>query len=89
MVEYTKSKKSVWASQALENAEEGPAPAAIDWDMIRKQKDEFAKLKWRGESQEPISCRNTPLLSVDVSLDCYYSGPNNNNNNNINTFLNK
>lgn len=55
-VENEKKEQSVCPSQALEKAEEGPAPAAIDWDAIRKQKDEFAELKWRGESREHISC---------------------------------
>lgn len=52
-----KQEKSVWPAQALENAEAGPAPAAIDWDTIRKQKDEFVERKWRGESQERITWR--------------------------------
>lgn len=55
-VEDEKKQRSVWPSQALENAEAVPAPAAIDWDTIRKQKDEFAELKWRGESQERVRC---------------------------------
>lgn len=62
--DYEKMEKSVWSSQALEEAEKSLAPAAIDWDEIRRGKDEFAEIKWRGESQESLSCRNTPLESL-------------------------
>lgn len=51
-VDVGKKERSVWSSQALENAKVAPARAAMDWDTIRKQKDEFAELKWKGESQE-------------------------------------
>lgn len=50
-------------------AEEGPAPAAIDWDAIRKQRDEFAELKWRGKSREASAGGNKDLEGVQVSLD--------------------
>lgn len=51
-VESEGRKKSVWSNQALEAAAVDPAPAAIDWDMIRRHKEEYAEIKWKGESQE-------------------------------------
>lgn len=56
-VEDDGTKKSTWSSQALEASAVGPAPSAIDWDMIRKNKDEYAEIKWKGESQERNTCR--------------------------------
>lgn len=47
-MEEENEEKSVWSSQALEKAQAAPAPAAIDWDTIRRQKDKFAELKWAG-----------------------------------------
>lgn len=54
-VEDERKEKSAWPSRALKNAEAGAAPAAIDWDTIRKQKDDFAQLKWRGEPHERVT----------------------------------
>ncbi|XP_056904251.1 probable ATP-dependent RNA helicase DDX43 [Takifugu flavidus] len=39
---------SDWTSQAAPSAQEASAPTAIDWGMIRKKKDEYAQIKWKG-----------------------------------------
>eukprot|EP00066_Takifugu_rubripes_P002169 XP_003963913.2 PREDICTED: probable ATP-dependent RNA helicase DDX43 [Takifugu rubripes] len=39
---------SDWTSRAAPSAQEASAPAAIDWGMIRKKKDKYAEIKWKG-----------------------------------------
>lgn len=43
-------RRSVCSSPVLEEPQEGAGPAGIDWDLIRRERDEFAEIKWKGES---------------------------------------
>ncbi|XP_074503247.1 putative ATP-dependent RNA helicase DDX43 isoform X1 [Sebastes fasciatus] len=38
---------SVWSAAALQAADAAPAPASIDWNTIRENKDKYAELKWK------------------------------------------
>uniref|UniRef100_A0A3Q3WKY4 RNA helicase n=1 Tax=Mola mola TaxID=94237 RepID=A0A3Q3WKY4_MOLML len=38
---------SIWSVTQLEAAKEAPAPPAIDWNMIRENKEKYEALKWK------------------------------------------
>ncbi|XP_049456445.1 probable ATP-dependent RNA helicase DDX43 isoform X1 [Epinephelus fuscoguttatus] len=38
---------SVWSAAALQAADVAPAPASIDWNSIRENKDKYEELKWK------------------------------------------
>lgn len=44
------SNSSVWSAAQLEAAKDVPACPSIDWDTIRKNKEKYEELKWKGDS---------------------------------------